>query len=52
MIPAPGTYNPEKPEHTPNYSFGLKTPLGKPSDTPGKYLFLKHINFKRHIFFV
>jgi len=33
---APGAYNPEKPEHTPNYSFGLKTPIGKPSDTPGK----------------
>ncbi len=31
---APGAYNPHLPEHLPAYSFGLKTPLEKPSDTP------------------
>lgn len=35
---APGTYSPEKVklDATPRYSFGLRTPLDKPSDTPGK----------------
>jgi len=32
---APGAYNPELPVHTPAYPFGLRTPIGKPSDTPG-----------------
>lgn len=34
---APGDYSPEKTklDNTPQYSFGLKTNLEKPSDTPG-----------------
>ena len=33
-LSAPGAYNPHLLEHLPAYSFGLKTPLDKPSDTP------------------
>lgn len=34
---APGTYRPEKTklDGAPQFTFGLKTPLDKPSDTPG-----------------
>lgn len=34
---APGTYSPEKVklDNTPQYSFGIRPPLEKPSDTPG-----------------
>lgn len=31
---APGTYDPQLPEHLPAFSFGLKTALEKPFDTP------------------
>lgn len=38
--PAPGDYNPEKSaskmDNSPKYTFGLKTQVGKPVDTPGK----------------
>lgn len=35
---APGTYSPEKVklDSTPQYSFGIRPPLEKSSDTPGK----------------
>lgn len=35
---APGTYCPEKIklDNAPQFTFGLKTSLNKPSDTPGK----------------
>lgn len=41
MISAPGDYDPEKSAATlldsaPKYTFGLKTQVYKPSDTPGK----------------
>jgi len=34
---APGTYQPEKTklDSVPQFTFGLRTPLDKPSDTPG-----------------
>jgi hypothetical protein len=34
---APGTYRPEKTklDNAPQFTFGLKTVLDKPSDTPG-----------------
>lgn len=34
---APGTYHPEKTrlDSTPQFTFGLRTSLDKPSDTPG-----------------
>lgn len=37
MISAPGTYYPEKVRlnNTPQFSFGLRPSLEKPSDTPG-----------------
>lgn len=37
MISAPGTYCPEKVRlnNTPQFSFGLRPSLEKPSDTPG-----------------
>nr|CAD7441199.1 unnamed protein product [Timema bartmani] len=35
--PAPGDYSPEKTvDHSPKYTFGLKTQTDKPSTTPGK----------------
>lgn len=37
---APGDYDPDKAErifdNAPKYSFGLKTNVGKPLDTPGE----------------
>lgn len=40
--PAPGDYNPEKCEKivheaSPKYTFGVKTNVEKPVNTPGKY---------------
>lgn len=35
---APNAYRPEKPMHTPRYSFGIKVNHEKASDTPGKYI--------------
>lgn len=40
--PAPGDYDPDKAEkvihdNSPKYTFGLKTNVGKPVDTPGMY---------------
>lgn len=35
---APNAYRPEKPLHTPRYSFGVKVNHEKPSDTPGKLI--------------
>jgi hypothetical protein len=40
QTPAPGDYNPEKSEkvvhdNAPKYTFGLKTQVEKPSQTPG-----------------
>jgi hypothetical protein len=40
LTPAPGDYNPEKSEkvvhdNSPKYTFGLKTQVEKPSQTPG-----------------
>lgn len=40
-FPAPGDYNPDKAEkvvhdNSPKYTFGLKTNVGKPVDTPGE----------------
>lgn len=42
-FPAPGDYNPDKAEkvihdNSPKYTFGLKTNVGKPVDTPGEFL--------------
>lgn len=38
IFSAPSAYSPEnvKWDTTPKYSFGLRTSLDKPSDTPGK----------------
>ena len=36
MISAPNAYNTDKPEHAPEYSFGLKTQIEKPNDVPGE----------------
>lgn len=38
IYPAPGAYCPEKVKlnNAPQYSFGLRTPLEKLNDTPGK----------------
>jgi hypothetical protein len=43
MTPAPGDYNPEKSEkavhdNSPKYTFGHKTQVEKPSQTPGTAL--------------
>ena len=43
LTPAPGDYNPEKSEkvvhdNSPKYTFGLKTQVEKPSETPGAAL--------------
>ncbi len=35
---APNAYRPEKPMHTPRYSFGVKLNHEKTSDTPGKFI--------------
>lgn len=44
-IIAPGDYTPEKSatsllDTSPKYSFGMKTQVAKPSDTPGKINFV------------
>lgn len=48
MISAPGTYCPEKVrlDNAPQFSFGLRPPLEKPSDTPGIYQMLKTLELK------
>lgn len=40
VILGPGQYAPEKTklDKTPQYSFGLRPDISKPSDVPGKYL--------------
>jgi len=37
---APNAYKPDKPTFSPEFSFGVKTPAEKPSDTPGKSLII------------
>lgn len=44
-FPAPGDYNPDKAEkvihdNSPKYTFGLKTNVEKPLETPGKFIFI------------
>lgn len=50
-LPAPGDYDPDKAvkvihDSSPKYTFGLKTNVEKPVDTPGKvpihYVWLRH----------
>lgn len=49
ITPAPGDYNPEKAEkiildHSPKYSFGMKTQTEKINCTPGKYFVYIYCN--------
>lgn len=56
IFSAPGAYSPEKMklDTTPKYSFGLRTSLDKPSDTPGiinTYLIRMHsLKLRLHLF--